>query len=76
MLKGQMTIFNHILGKRCKEDNGRLRLQVRVPSQLVRECVRFLNPNRNQLTQQTENEDAAQHNQQILKAYDEAVEET
>ena len=49
---------------------------MRVPSQLVRECVRFLNPNRNQLSQQTENEDAAQNNQQILEAYDEAMEET
>ena len=75
-VKGSNDYIQPHLGKKVQEDNGRLRLQVRVPSQLVRECVRFLNPNRFQLTQQIENEDAAQHNQQILEAYDEVVEET
>ncbi len=75
-VKGSNDYIQPHFGKKVQEDNGRLRLQVRAPSKLVRECVRFLNPNRNQLTQQTENEDAAQHNQQILEAYDEAVEET
>ena len=75
-VKGSNDYIQPHLGKKVQEDNGRLRLQVRAPSQLVRECVRFLNPNRNQLTQQTENEDAAQNNQQILEAYDEVVEKT
>ncbi|XP_057523968.1 uncharacterized protein LOC130803783 [Amaranthus tricolor] len=70
------TLTNPHLGKKVQEDNGRLRIQVRVPSQLVRECVRFLNPSSNQQGTQTENEDVAQHNQQILEAYDEAVEES
>ncbi|XP_057532677.1 uncharacterized protein LOC130810579 [Amaranthus tricolor] len=75
-VKGSNDYVQPHLGKKVQEDNGRLRIQVRVPSQLVRECVRFLNPSTNQQGTQTENEDAAQHNQQILEAYDEAVEES
>ncbi|XP_057526564.1 uncharacterized protein LOC130805796 [Amaranthus tricolor] len=75
-VKGSNDYVQPHLGKKVQEDNGRLRIQVRVPSQLVRECVRFLNPSTNQQGTQTVNEDAAQHNQQILEAYDEAVEES
>ncbi|XP_057517823.1 uncharacterized protein LOC130798740 [Amaranthus tricolor] len=75
-VKGSNDYVQPHLGKKVQEDNGRLRIQVRVPSQLVRECVRFLNPSTNQQGTQTENEDAAQLNQQILEAYDEVVEES
>ena len=49
-------------GKKVQEDNGRLRIQVRTPIQLVREVVAFLNANREQQPTQahTENEDVAQ----------------
>ena len=51
---------------------------MRIPTQLVREAVAFLNPNRDlQQTQAlTENEDAAQTTEIIQEAYDQAVEET
>ena len=47
--------------KKIQEDSGRLRIQVRILTQLVREVVAFLNPNRNQQQTQilTENEDVA-----------------
>ena len=53
-------------------------IQVRIPTQLVREAVAFLNPNRDQQQTQTitEDEDAAQTSQIIHEAYDEAIEET
>ncbi|XP_057550445.1 uncharacterized protein LOC130828476 [Amaranthus tricolor] len=35
-------------GKKVEEDNGRLRIQVTIPTLLVREAVAFLNPNRDQ----------------------------
>ena len=63
-------------GKKVQEDNGRLRIQVRIPTQLVREAVAFLNSNRNQQPTLTENENAAQNSQTIHQAYDEAIEET
>ena len=75
-VKGSNDYIQPHFGKKVQEDNGRLRLQVRVPSQLVRECVRFLNPNTTPINQQTENEEAAQNSQQALEAYDEAMEET
>ncbi|XP_057517048.1 uncharacterized protein LOC130798177 [Amaranthus tricolor] len=46
-VKGSNDYVQPHLGKKVQEDNGRLRIQVRVPSQLVRECVRFLNPSTN-----------------------------
>ncbi|XP_057517075.1 uncharacterized protein LOC130798203 [Amaranthus tricolor] len=77
-LRGVMTTYNHTLKRRFKEDNDRLRIQVRIPTQLVREAVAFLNPNRNQQQTQalTENEDVAQTTEIIQEAYDQAVEET
>ena len=65
-------------GKKVEEDNGRLRIQVRILTQLVREAVAFLNPNRDQQQTQalTENEDAAQTTEIIQEAYDQTIEET
>ena len=64
--------------KKVQEDNGRLRIQVKIPTQLVREVVAFLNPNRDQqqIPTLTDNEDVAQTSQIIHKAYDEVIEET
>ena len=63
-------------GKKIQEDNRRLRIQVRIPTQPVREAIAFLNPNTNQQLIQTKNKDAAQNSQIIYEAYDEAIEET
>ncbi|XP_057539477.1 uncharacterized protein LOC130817659 [Amaranthus tricolor] len=65
-------------GKKVQEDNGRLRIQVRIPTQLVREAVAFLIPSRDQQQTQalTENEDSAQTTEIIQEAYDQAIEET
>ena len=77
-VKGCNNYIQPHFGKKVQEDNGRLRIQVRIPTQLVREAVSFLNPNREQQPTQalTENEDAAQTSQIIHKAYDKAIEET
>ena len=74
--KGCNDYIQPHFGKKVQEDNGRLRIQVRIPTKLVREVVAFLNPNRDQQQTQTENEDAAQNSQIISEAYDEAIEET
>ena len=75
-VKGCNDYIQPHFGKKVQEDNGRLRIQVRIPTKLVREVVAFLNPNRDQQQTQTENEDAAQNSQIISEAYDEAIEET
>ena len=51
---------------------------MRIPTQLVREAVAFLNPNKDQQQTQalTENEDASQTIEIIQEAYDQAIEET
>ncbi|XP_057532935.1 uncharacterized protein LOC130810827 [Amaranthus tricolor] len=76
-VKGCNDYIQPHFGKKVQEDNGRLRIQVRIPAQLVREAVAFLNPNRDpQATQAvTENEDVAQTPQIIHEAYEEAIEE-
>ena len=75
-VKGCNDYIQPHFGKKVQEDNGRLRIQVRIPTQIVRKAVAFLNPNRNQQQTQTENEDTAQNSQIIHQAYDEAIEET
>ena len=77
-VKGYNDYIQTHFGKKVQEDCGRLRIQVRIPTQLVREAVAFLNPNRDQQQTQTltENEDAAQTSQIIHEAYGEAIEET
>ena len=77
-VKGSNDYIQPRFGKKVEEDNGRLRIQVRIPTQLVREAVAFLNPNRDQQQTQalTENEDSAQTTEIIQEAYDQAVEET
>ena len=77
-VKGCNDYIQPHFGKKIQEDNSRLRIQVRIPTQLVREVVAFLNPNRDQQQTQalTENEDAAQTTEIIQEAYDQAIEET
>ncbi|XP_057526230.1 uncharacterized protein LOC130805471 [Amaranthus tricolor] len=60
-VKGCNDYIQPHFGKKVQEDNGRLRIQDRIPTQLVREVVAFLNPNRDQQQTQalTENEDVA-----------------
>ena len=72
-VKGCNDYIQPHFGKKVQEDNGRIRIQVRIPIQLVREVVTFLNPNRDQQQTQTENENAAQNSQIIHEAYDEAL---
>ena len=77
-VKGCNDYIQPQFGKKVQEDNGRLRIQVRIPTQLVREVVAFLNPNRDQQQTQalTENEDVAQTTEIIQETYDQAIEET
>ena len=60
-VKGSNDYIQPHFGKKAEEDNGRLRIQVRIPTQLVREAVAFLIPSRDQQQTQalTENEDVA-----------------
>ncbi|XP_057550533.1 uncharacterized protein LOC130828586 [Amaranthus tricolor] len=71
-VKGSNDYIQPHFGKKVEKHNGRLRIQVRIPTQLVREAVAFLNPNRDQQQTQalTENEDAAQTTEIIQEAYD------
>ena len=59
--------YGYHFGKKLEEDNGRLRIQVRIPTQLLREAVAFVNQNRNQQASQTvaENEDVTQSSNAI-----------
>ena len=45
-VKGCNDYIQPHFGKKVQEDNGRLRIQVRIPTQLVRGVVAFLNLNR------------------------------
>ena len=58
-VKGCNDYVQPYFGKKVEEDNGRLRIQVRIPTQLLREAVAFVNQNRNQQASQivAENED-------------------
>ena len=60
-VKGFNDYVQPHFGKKVKEDNGRLRIQVRILTQLVKEAIAFKNPKRNQQTSQilAENEDVA-----------------
>ena len=79
-VKGSNDYIQPHIGKKVQEDNGRLRIQVRIPTQCVREAVAFLNPNRDHQETQTqaltENEEDAQTTDIIQEAYDRAIEET
>ena len=44
-VKGCNDYIQPHFGKKVQEYNGRLRIQVRILTQLVREAVAFLNPN-------------------------------
>ena len=77
-VKGSNDYVQPHLGKKVEEDNGRLRIQVRIPTQPVRESVAFVNPTMNPQASQTqqENEDVAQSSNAMQEAYDQGLEET
>ena len=77
-VKGCNDYVQPHFGKNVEEDNGGLRIQVRIPTQLLREAVAFVNQNRNQQASQTvaENEDVTQSSNAMKEPYDQAIEET
>ena len=77
-VKGCNDYVQPHFGKKVEEDNERLRIQVRIPTQLVRKDVAFVNQNRNQQASQTvaENKDVTQSSNAMHEAYDQAIEET
>ena len=77
-VKGCNDYVQPHFGKKVEEDNRKLRIQVRILTQLLREAVAFVNQNRNQQASQTvaENKDVTQSSNTIQEAYDQAIEET